>query len=637
MLETTPTVEKTSDLNTEADHNQGFGDFSWTDDPFGDMKELQYIPEEVAIYPEFVGNHPLPDTTLVYSVLAKGEWKNGNLLRYLRAKLGERTSRGESQEIEILVNSGEALLTLFPEREDRKLDVNGELQYPQQVNDQNMIDAREVIEESKMSADFLRRVVEIQSYTRELLSAPYNGTIRQRIETTINAEQNTEQRNVLELAAAHANTISVCLVDASEAFLRFTNHYGSGLVGMAGLRTLGADIVATRFSDRPGTVMSLYDIDTLPEHNHAAQDLQEIYHAYPDLPYLFTGMSVLPPGYSTRLMADAPAENVQRTASYNRRSFRGSPQISFRLSTLETLNKISSFGESGFYGQEDIDTAKRLIYLFGDLSADLESTVFPPTSLTADRITGHFDSGDREKDYQAGKVQDLDENIAKLLSQREYMLGLINALPPDRRNEALAFLDQARVHYRDRERLQQRFLRLFIRSFVQAANRGYLRVDESDNLDIDEDSIAHLFTGESLLLFVHANTELVREVLGSHQDMEVVSRLLNRNQGNTDINNLSPFQAAICEYIGDVDTLDNTMATRSASSNWPRFSLMHAAVAESLALGITAHRYLHREEMLAPLDKWTWPDNPQEQAAKLHLSNREERLSDLREHVAGIS
>ncbi len=417
-----------------------------------------------------------------------------------------------------------------------------------------------------------------------------------------------------------------------------------------------------RFADDPELVLHMYDADTVPENNRATLYIQDIYSRYPDLKYLFVGMSNLTAGHSKNFVADSPRENIRRTANYNDGSNHGSPQISFRLSAYDKLQEIAGWRRTGFHGDEDRDTAIRLIYQLGsvqeglllDGSVDLNI----PTSLTADRLDGSVDSAGRKETFAENGVRFLDHDLARVFSFQDKLLKLINRQNPEKKQEILEFMERSRLNFKRRQEVQSRFNRMLLSVFLQAFDDGLISLIDGE-ITINQDRLMSLRGGTALLHYVNSNKDLVVQVLSSEEDVRAIKYYLGRADGSLSATP-TPFQLAVREYVGEVRSLKEMVSEglvwseaikndqytmRSATdhrTNDSRQSLMHSVLSEILALAQVYKAYFETNEFLDSRDDsdsnfpqfiHQWPNNPAEQELDMNYGTLQGRMKTIRDNL----
>lgn len=621
-------------------------------------------PEQTRSFPEVVANPRLPDITLVYSIPFMREWKNGNLLRTLKAFFAQRTAAGESLEVELIANSGPFIESLLAEDSHTRLrqDVAFVLEgiplpesrplitNPRTPKEQHAMD---VLQETQEAVAFVTTVIRAQHLAR-------TGDTASQTELDLLRDQITDplQKGIVERAVERASQISLMLVDATTTLLESTSYRQ---IGIDQLRTLGLDIASTRFEGNDQIVMGLYDADTYPENNHALYDTQRLFQAEPRLTYVFSGMSNAVPGTAHNVFTTGPSENVTRTAAYNREDYRGSPQILFRLGAYKKLKEISGASEPGFYHDEDRDTALKLMYHFGSLQDGLlfegvREIGMLPSVLTGDRIDGSVDAvGRKESLAKPDHIPSLIQDLQVVFAFQETMISLIEKESPERQQEIHQFLGRARTEYQTTERLQQRMNRRVARTLLRAQTQKIISV-EADQLLIDEAKLLLLPAGTATAHYLRTNALFVREMMQSQDTIDVLSYLVGlREQLPDHIKVLTPEQAALREYVGDLsktpevlydawkedsdpanpsDTGWRTTDKRTPSS---KASVMHSMIAESLALGMTYRTFFETSQLEEKRKTWfemrSWPENPEDQQLEQRFGDQEQRLAEVRKRL----
>lgn len=609
-------------------------------------------------FPELIANAPLEKTSLVYSVPVMGEWKNGNLLRMLKGMFSQRIEENVAFEIELIENIGPGVGHLI-DTDENYLTKNNEkerLLMVETAKNKKQEDAINLLKESEEAIVFLKKVVESQRLARNINAQTHNEEYRKELKNIQDSVTDPLQKDVLQMSIKKAEQISLAVIDATRTVFWRTEYEG---VNMSSLRTLGADMVMARFEGKPDLVLGLYDADTIPEDNGAVLATQLIFDQHPDMKYAFAGVSDLPVGHNKDFVADAPRENTRRTWSYNKGSGHGSPQILFRLDTYRKLKEISSGSGTGFHGDEDRDTAIRLIYHFGALQDGLllESYVsYEPTSLTADRLDGSVDSDGRVIDFENNGVRQVTTDMGYVLSFREDVFEEIERQIEEGKQLILQELSKSRDYYLRKQERQQRFNRLVLNNLLDAIDGKFIVVVDGKTA-VDFEKLMTLRGGIALSHYVRANLELVGQVMSSDKEVDVIRYLLGRISDVPEAP-LTPFQLGVREYIGSVIPFDNLakdghvshnkVSKEVDSSGWKiddirdnqsGISLMHSSVAEILALGHVYRKYFQTKKFLESRDddggsfSRMWPKNPEDQKINMSFGDQEERLKRIKKEV----
>lgn len=618
------------------------------------------------LHPEVIANSPLENISLVYSVPVMGEWKNGNLQRMLQGMFSQRPNKGEAFEVEVIANIGsyldELLIIDYDNSSSKnyyKQDEQGRFVLETEPKNEKQKKALDLLDESSTAIGFLKQVVEAQRLARLLKGKPKDKNNREDLEKILKTSYDPLQNDILRLAVAKANEISLAVIDATHSAFRETEY---GYASLSSLRTLGADIALTRFEDHQEIALCMYDADTVPENNNAVKDLQQIFEQHPDLNYLFTGMAYLPAGHSREFVADSPRQLIAKTSFYNAGLSAGSPQILFRLRAYEKLKEISGFHRAGFSGWEDVDTVYRLIYHFGSLQDGLllenKGNLYTPSALTTDRLaesdSGVGDSFGRKFEFSKYGIRDLTEDLGQVFSLRTRIMGLIESQPSDKQQTILDVLSGARNHFENRQRVQQRFNRLVLNTFLDALDKDYIKFSNGQ-LETKDNELAKLRGGKALLNYLRTNHDLVGDVLSSRNDLVVIRYLLGRlSQLPQNFSDLSPFQLAIREYIGNVEPFDRLInenvitAGKKAEevpygeTDWQttdlrekdsQISLMHSAIAELMALGHVYKTFFQTSDFLKTRNPYFWPENPEEQKLEMEFGDQQSRLQQIKENI----
>lgn len=623
--------------------------------------------KEVGIlFPELIANSPLKNTSLVYSIPVMGEWKNGNLQRLLQGMFSQRTNKGEAFEVEIIANIGPYLDNLlivdFMAKTGYKQDDQGRFILETEPKNEKQKEALNLLDESNIAIGFLKQVVEVQRLARLLKGNPKEKNNRDELDKILKTPEDPLQRNILRLAVNKADDISLAIIDATHSAFPETKHKYTSI---SSLRTLGVDIATTRFADHQEVVLGLYDADTVPENNNTVKDLQQIFDQYPNLNYLFTGMTYLPPGHSRAFVTDSPRATIDKGFYYN--TSMGSPQILFRLRAYEKLKEITGLRQVGWTGYEDMDTVYKLLYHFGNLQDGLllenKGYLYPPSMLTTDRLAENddkagFDSSGRKFLFSKFGARDLTEDLGHIFDLRTIVTQYIRNQPIDKQQVILDTLSHARNHFENKQKIQQRFNRLVLNSFLNALDNGCIKFSNGQ-LETKDNELVQLKGGKALLNYIRGNPDLIGEVLSSSEDLMAIRYLLGRSSSKLPQNysDLSPFQLAINEYIGDVEPIDKLVNEKViavekkvkevpyGTPNWftsdlrkqgSRISLLHSAVAELMALGYVYKTYFQTNVFLESRDRRfedVWPENPENQKLEMDFGELKDRLQKIKENI----
>lgn len=616
-----------------------------------------HMKEVGNIFPEFIANEPLENTSLVFCVPTMCEWHNGNLLRLLQSMFSQRLRGGQAFELEIISNVGQHLDKLIETETsswESKKDANGSIVLASTPQNDSQRKALELLAESKKAVTFLKDIIEVQALARVLLHSPKNIQISERIAAILSSPRDPRELTVLRLALSKADQISLTVVDATHTYFFETDYHTAN---MSSLRTLGADVARARYISKPSVVMSMFDADTVAENNHTIDELQKIFGLHPELNYLFSAMTNLPAGHSKDFISDAPRENIHRTSMYNRNSAHGSPQLSFRLRAYDRLKELSGWSRFGFNGDEDRDTSYRLIYHFGALQDGLlleqSSYLLTPTFMTADRQDGNFDSSDRKITFGKNGIMHLTTDAGQVIDFKERVDRLILEQTPEKQQEISHALETARQHFKRKQAGQQRFNRFVLNRFLRAIDEGLITHTEA-GLQIEEKQLLSQTGGNALLHYIRMNEELVRSTLSASGDLQAL-RFFSGQTPEPPRNPTSPFQLAMREYVGQVLTLDElisakfiecTKASDSPREEWhvldlrepgAQVSIMHALLAELLALAHIYKTYFETKAFLAtrsnPDFLSQWPADPADQELDMQYAELTTRLQNVNKHM----
>ncbi len=521
--------------------------------------------------PEIFANKPLENTTLVFSVPVKGEWENGNLLRFIKAMLSQNPQKGESFEVELLFNIGNDLINT---------------------------NKYSSLEEADKSIRFVRKIIDIQKEFRD------KGSVTEEI---FQSTTDPLERDILYLTAKQATTISFVLINATAMDFKRTPYKEkyNQQVSIGALRTLGVDFAKVRFSSNPNIILSLFDADTIPSNNNYVKSIQQIFSQCPELNYLFNPMNSLPPGYSMDFTSGGPNENLMKAREYNCNSKYGSSQISFRLKSYDYLNEISPRPFFG-YGYEDYDTGYRLIHCFSQQQPDL-SYFYRPIILTMDRLDGHTDSLERN----LSSLEIDQKRLNEIFNLKDRIFSQIENEPPEKRQKILTAFAEARKYFKKEQQTQSRFNRAVVNCFLVAVNKGFIKYQDN-YLYLDIDNLKSLNFGTVLSYYARYNQDLIKEVMSSPDNLAITKYFLGQEKNPPE--NLSSFQSAIREYVGDVHSLDELhqqgliAAKKSKDCPFPNWfiydlrdsqskdSLMYAGIIELLAIGSIYQSFYEKKD-----------------------------------------
>lgn len=614
--------------------------------------------------PEIISNPRLENTTLVYSIPFRGEWKNGQLLRTLESFLSQRTNPGESFEIELIANIGNNLKGLLTEPINDFAEqpfASDTLAFHTKPQDEKQKKTLDFLAETNVAAAFLKKVIEAQRLKQEQRKNPSDDTNR-KLEEIMGSILEKTEREILQKAIDRADQVAFVLVDATKVLFQNTQYKHNEAI--YSMRTLGADVAAARFEGKEETVFSLYDADTIPQDNHTIRETQKIFESHPRLQYLFSGLTSAVAGTSEKFFASSPSESLKHTYLYNSHDYHGSPQIAFRLGAYNKLKEIAGYWDvNGMYHDEDRDTGLRLMYHFGNLQDgflfDEGAEWFPPTVLTADRADGMCDSYGRVESLNKGKTcSNIPEDIERLFSFRDKVFSLIEKAPPEQQGKMRAYYEKARSFYTKKEQTQQRMNRVVAESLLKAVEQNLIRISDQGELDYDELEMEKFLGGKALTHYVRSNRHFIQEIIQSPENLQVMAYFVRKGKElPSGITELTPVQQAIREYVGVLPTTASAEQVyiaektdkdpknpddhgwkvtdlRTASS---RESLLHPMVVETLALGATYRAFFQTVEFWKQRASYkthvgedAWPENTDAQEIDLHFGDTDERIEEIK-------
>lgn len=590
--------------------------------------------------PEIIANPPLDGTTLLYSIPIRGEWANGNVVRLLHAMFSQKLEPGQAFELEFVANHGGLLVdTDMPLAEERQQTV------------------QRTIEDMRQSIGFIKHLVQVQALARGIQQGTQGTDAQTTLQKFLETITDPIEREVLQLAADRAQQVSIMLVDTTKMDFEQTDY---GHASIESVRTLGIDTAMARYEGREDVVLHLFDVDTLPESNRTIREIQTLFAKQPRLSYLFSGLMNTPRGISKDFVGQL---NGDIPLSYNHGFGHQSPQICFRLACYRKLREIADFQ---LIGDEDRDTASRLIYHFGQLQEGLlfEESLFQspttPAYLTAARLDGFVDG--HPSNYKEGAVYPIERDLAELIRFRAEIMKEIDALEPFAKEVALEALARTRKEQEQRQRLQQRLNRQVLHTLLTALEQNLVRL-EDDTLSIDETRLAELEGGKALRFYLRNNQRLIKELLGSPEDLACLRYDLGlKNEFPAEIHTRTPFQNALREYVGEIspcatleqDGVYDWVLEQKADESTPRIiasdhrskesrvSLLHPFSSELLALGHvyrtffqTKDFFKHRDPALSERNARVWPKNPDEQELPLpyKFGDQQARIEKLKPAV----
>ncbi len=572
-------------------------------------KDAEHRPERLN-GPEWFANPPLENTSLVYSVPFRGEWDNGQVLRYLQAMLSQNVAKGEALEIELVANYG-GLDHFLREKE-------GDY-FESERFQEARASAFDKIRQTKEANDFLKSIVEVQGFARQIILTD-DEAAKQAIRQTISSTQDLLKKDLLILAARKAETVSVALLNTTDVDFRDSPFEGADL---SVIRTVGMDCASLRFAHNPNVAMSMSDVDTVPLDTHTAREVQEIYAHDPKITYVFLSMSDQAKGVS-RAVAGNPS--MSRHIDYNNHVAHGSPQITFRLRAYDKLKEIACHT---IFGNEDRDTSARLAYHFGSLQDGLlfeASRVVPvsPRVLTADRVDGFMDGRPRSEHGEDHRFsRDIENDLKGIAEFREEVFKRIALMPAAEADVARGVLASAREKELERERLQRRMNRLVVLAFLKAMESGWVRSEHGKTV-IDEARLTEMQGGKALQFFLRMNPLLISEILATPEDVAALRYFSGVDGDGSNLpNEFSRFHSALRDYLGEVVSC-NELVERGLCRETPsedgktsefsdlrppesRVSFWHGMTAELLALGHTYRLFFQTDRFMQYRSPSNWP------------------------------
>jgi hypothetical protein len=614
--------------------------------------------------PEFIGNSPLPDTKLVYSVPVKNsEWHSGHFLRLLQSMLSQRLGSNRSLELQCVINIGSSIDSLV--HTDRRSERFGEPEFVAgdditlDFSDRNKSEYREHAtqdwQEAQEMIAFLNAVIEVQRIGREMFSIQFQSKqwmkLRENLRAVIIPFTNPIQREILFKAYGKSESISITGIDTSSSMLAVTP---LGARNIGALRTLGADTITARFKDlNPNLVMSLYDTDTIPESNTTINEMISIYEKNPELTYVFAPLNYQPAGTNKELVSDSPAFATSHL-NYNLAAPFGSPQISCRMSAYEKIQEIANFKGTGSPGDEDRSFSYLLIYHYGKIQDALlleQEGFLTPGSLTSDR-EGYVDGSDRlgrlAKNGIRPVLSELPTAMYALYRDKE----MLSSLTPEQQEGAKVMMEKARAHYIKRERLQIRFNRKVIKTIIEAYEAGEIVMENGTAVSANYDAILKRPAGVAAAHYLEPNAHVFRDIQA--EDIEYLKYLIGLR---TDIPNtlttLTPFQAAMREYLGEyvpldhlfseaeqkqlaADLLSHEVHFQEERSVPDKTSLLHSTVVEMIAFGQVYQKYLNTNVFIEGRKFYSgghWPENSDDQLRELSYGQQTDRIPWIKEKV----
>jgi hypothetical protein len=570
-------------------------------------QELQpgiFTPENQLTKPEVIANEKLPDLKMLYSIPVGKEWENGYLVRSLRGFLSQKPGQSGSIEVNYLVNMGNV-----PAEHSKKDPQGNSYLDIEAINADPALAKR--YQESEQSLGFLRTVIEVQKLARtgqdmaQVDDASPDKT-KELVEAYITRESDPIRKDLLRLAASSAESVAISAVDVTRSNL---GELGYSASMISNIRTLGADYAQKRLANsqgNPNGIFMMYDADTLPETNKYSESVIKIFEGNPELKYLFSGLSYLPPGISKSLVSDSPFFSAEHILEYNLTPNKGSPQIAFKIEALKEIQEIAGYEGEGNHPDEDINTGFRLMRAFGDLENSMltkDSLLILPTSLTSDR-DGFVDGANRLEALKEKSPGGIDNFIIGVydLGYREIMREIGKISDPQKQAQINVELGQLRAAYERKQHVQVRFNRSVAKAFLDALASGDVRI-QPGLVWFNQESILKRPKGKALAHYLESNKELISEI--KPEDLEVMKYYLGvRADFPSEVKSLSHFQDAMREYIGDYEDFegmtkinsDNEFEIVSRETNDKR-SFLHGFVAEALALGAITQKYLNTNLM----------------------------------------
>jgi hypothetical protein len=525
------------------------------------MAEVPNSPEAetLAKPPEIIANPALPNTRLIVSIPIKDEFKNGHVIRHLSAFFRQHIPNGVAVESNYILNGG-------------------------------------TTPDNLTTLGFLKKVIAIQALGR--LQKQGNGLIDQKVSDLVHSETNPLHKKVLKDAAEKADHVSISVINDIEDARFEMGNYLFGTMGS--LRTVGMDYARKRLIDE-NAVFHLYDIDTVPEDNNYVRDLLAIYDAHPEINYVFANLTHLPAGQHKDLVADSPSNTIR--GHYNWWVGQGSPQISFRLKTVDRIKAIMPYG---WHGDEDRDTSYRLVGMFADDQKDvlkLGTVTAFPRSLASDRTGGTVDGAGRLERVYKDEPKDVlgYEYLHYTLKDRQEVLDKIAQLPPELSEKAQSDLEKLRKIYAGKQKALTRFNRFVVKTFLGSLDDDTIKIT-GDGVVLEEDKLLSKQFGEALLLYVRANKDLLISL--TRDDLDLMKYYTDENGTFPEhITELSPFQKAVREYIGIYDPgvfsiQGNTTIDHRGTNITDKRTLYEPFLTEMLAVSSINSKYFKDEAFL---------------------------------------
>ncbi len=493
--------------------------------------------------PEIIANPRLDNLKLVISVPTyHGEWKNGVLMRNLIGVLSQNMQNDEAVEVNYVFNM-DNLISAQIDRFEGETPI-----WKKRDADDPYWEKRKVADEA---IEFLKKVVQCQS-DPELAK------------TIVDSTTDLMQKKLFELAALKKERVAVSVVNTLDTPVEMLGYRDN----LSGHRTLGLDYGEARLDD-DGAFL-LFDTDAVPDDNQFAHNVNSLFKTNPDTKYMILRLGHQPSGYSKELIESSPEKTFDATHGYSTRDYSQTAQMAFRKEVIPRLKEVIDLTENHEFrpskpGQEDRDTAFRLIGLYADMNDGMMYQVDRnvgtlPVSLVEDRVDGLFDAGRRAHSLKVEQPKFAEQiaNITQVLeSTKASIVDAINKIAdPELQAKLRAELDAAKSDFLRKQQRNIRFNRAVIKDFLTVLDQGgEVKIGSHDWLENDEvkKKLAEMPNGTALLSYLTRNKELIDEL--TPEDLSVMKYCVSPSSERPALmDDLNDFQKTLIEYIGYVGT-----------------------------------------------------------------------------------
>ncbi len=493
-------------------------------------------------HPEIIANPRLEHTKVLISVPTyHGEWSNGVLVRNLLSILSQNLQKTEAVEVNYVFNMNGELPAEFVDFRNEKA------VWEKKADDDEYWSKRKIADEA---IEFLKKVVQVQSDSSE-------------VQNILDSTADPIQKKVLELAALKRDNVVVSVVNALDVVMRDIGYHNQ----LSGFRTMGMDYAEARLDD--DGVIVLFDTDAIPQDNQFAHNINALFEQNPETKYALLRLGYQTSGVNKKLIESSPEHTFQGTRNYSTSQYSQTTQMVFRKEVFSRLKEIMdlkfnpNFGSTR-PGEEDRDTAMRLIGLYADMSDGMLFQVDRnvgtlPVSLVEDRVDGLFDGASRGHSLERAipSFSDQMSKIASLLADtKQEVIAFVDKIPDGELKQKLETeLVQARTEFIKKQSRNVRFNRALANAFLKFFDSSEeIRIGQHDWIENNEikRQIAEVPNGIALLTYLTRNKEVIDEL--TSEDIAVMKYCVGFDpQRPAVMDHPSDFQRTMIEYLGYVD------------------------------------------------------------------------------------